>query len=142
MAIWQYDLFLVNDEDALPLLSEDGWELPQLPATSTTNAQQTLVAAMGHPWLMMEDWLVFGAEDGTRVDLLFDGADNVEIRIRLDASATPSELNAVCSFVRELNCSLFDPATRSLLQPDHNSLASALAASRAAAFAQAPRAFL
>jgi hypothetical protein len=142
MAIWQYDLFLISKEGALPLLAPHGWELPQLPSTSTVRARQTLIATMGHPWLMMENWLVFGTKDSTRVDLLFDGADNVEIRIRLGASATASELNAVCCFVRELNCGLFDPATRSLLQPDHNLLASALAASRAAEFAEGPRAFL
>jgi hypothetical protein len=129
MAIWQYDLFLIREEDALPLLAEDGWELPQLPVASTLSAQRFLVDAIGHPWLMMEDWVVFGREDRTRVDLLFDGADKVEIRIRLDASATESELNAVCCLAVELNCRLFDPVTRLLLRPDHDVLASALATS-------------
>jgi hypothetical protein len=141
MAIWQYDMFLVGEENALPLPKDDGWELPQLLAASTLNAQRTLVGSMGNPWLMMEDWILFGSEVGTRVDLLFD-SDKVEILIRLDASATERELNAVCSFVGELNGRLFDPATRTLLQPDRTTLASALATSRAAAFSQSPRSYL
>ncbi|WP_133250739.1 hypothetical protein [Janthinobacterium sp. 78] len=141
MAIWQYDMFLVGEENTLPLPKDDGWELPQLLAASTLNAQRTLVGSMGNPWLMMEDWIVFGSEVGTRVDLLFD-SDKVEILIRLDASATERELNAVCSFVGELNGRLFDPATRTLLQPDRTTLASALATSRAAAFSQSPRSYL
>lgn len=141
MAIWQYDLFLVGEGSALPQPTDDGWALPQLTAASTLHAQRVLVGAMGYPWLMMEDWVVFGSEVGTRVDLLFD-SDKVEIRIRLVASATESELNAICSFVGELNERLFDPATHTLHKPDRISLASALATLRAAAFFKAPRSFL
>jgi hypothetical protein len=141
MAIWQYDLFFVGEENTLPLLRDAGWDLPQLLAASTLSAQGTLVESMGNPWLMMEDWVVFGSEDGTRIDLLFD-LDKVEIRIRLDASATERELNVICSFAGELNGRLFDPATRKLLQPDLTSLASALATGPASAFSRAPRSYL
>jgi hypothetical protein len=139
MAVWQYDLFLVGGGSALPLLTDDGWELPQLPAASTLSAQQTLAASMGYPWLMMDDWVVFGNEESTRVDFKFEGVGEVEIRIRLSASATEAELDAVCAFARELGSKLFDPATGALLQPDRSSVASALATSRAAAFSRSPR---
>jgi hypothetical protein len=142
MAVWQYDLFLVGKENVLPLLMDDGWELPQLPAASTLSAQGNLIGSMGYPWLMMADWVVFGSEDSTRIDLIFDDVASVEIRIRLDASATDSELEALCSFSASLDCRLFDPANRTLLLPDRSSLASALAASRAAAFARGPRRYI
>jgi hypothetical protein len=143
MAIWQYDLFLVGEEDALPFLTDDSWELAQLPAASTLSAQRTLVGSLGFPWLMMDDWVVFGSEESTRVDLLFDGPDNVEIRIRLDASATDdAEFLAVCAFAGELRGRFFDPTTRTLIQPERNLVASALARSRTASFSNSPRSFL
>ncbi|HEX9173691.1 MAG TPA: hypothetical protein VF861_13605 [Telluria sp.] len=142
MAVWQYDLFIVVEGHALPLLTDDGWELPQLPAVSTLNAQGTLASSMGYPWLMMDDWVVFGNEESTRIDLMFDEADEVEIRIRLSASATETDLDAVCGFARGLRSKLFDPTTGALLQPDRSSVAYALATSPAAAFSRSPRPFL
>jgi hypothetical protein len=97
---------------------------------------------MGYPWLLMDDWVVFGSAQGTCIDLFFDGATEVEIRIRLDASVTESELDAVCAFVTELDGRLFDPATGAFLQPDRRSVASALATSSAVAFANSPHSFL
>lgn len=142
MAVWQFDLFLVGEGHALPLLRDDGWDLPQLPAASTLNAQSTLAGSMGYPWLMMDDWVVFGNEESTRIDLMFDEVDQVEIRIRLSASATDADLDAICGFTRELHSKLFDPATGALLPPDRLSLASALASSRAATFSRSPRHFM
>ena len=142
MAVWQFDLFLVGDGLALPLLRDDGWDLPRFRAASTLNAQSALVGLMGYPWLMMDDWVVFGNEESTRIDLIFDEADQVEIRIRLSASATEADLDAICGFTHEAHSKLFDPATGALLQPDRLSLASALASSRAAAFSRCPRHFL
>jgi hypothetical protein len=49
MAIWQFGLFMVCAENALPVLEEDGWTLPQWPAASTLRAQDILRAALGHP---------------------------------------------------------------------------------------------
>jgi len=139
MAVWQFDLFLVPEGHAMPLLRADGWDLPQLPAASTLNAQSALVASMGYPWLMMDDWAVFGSEESTRIDLIFDDVDQVEIRIRVSASATEADLGAICGFTREVGSKFFDPATGDLLPPDCPSLASALASSRAAAFSRSPR---
>jgi hypothetical protein len=142
MAIWQYDLFFVSGGDARPLLTDDGWDIPPLSAASTLRAQQALAGLMGYPWLMMDDWVVFGSEQGTRIDLNFNWPNEVEIRIRLDALATDPELDAVCAFASELGGRLFDPKTGAFLQPDRSSVASALATSRAAAYARSPRSFL
>ena len=142
MAVWQYDLFLVREGQALPLLMNDGWELPQLPAASTLDAQEALAGSLGCPWLMMDDWVIIGNEESTRIDLMFNETDEVEIRIRLTASATGGDLDAVCSFARELRGKLFDPTTGTLLQPDLSSVASALASSHAVAFSRSPRTFL
>jgi len=142
MAIWQYDLFVLGEGSALPFLSGDGWELPHLPAALTLIAQRILVDSLGHPWLMMDDWIVFENEQSTRVDLMFYEPDSVEIRIRMDASAVDEELDAICAFAVALRGRLFDPATGILLQPDRNAVAAALASSRAAAFSRSPRSFL
>ena len=142
MAVWQYDLFLVGEGSAFPLLMDDGWELPKMPSASTLNAQDTLAALLGCPWLMMDDWMVFGHENSTRIDLIFNEANEVEIRIRLSAAATDADLDAVCGFTREVHGKLFDPATGALLQSDRSSLASALASSGAAAFSRSPRPYL
>jgi len=142
MAIWQYDLFVIGEGHTRPLRTDDGWDIPPVSAASTLIAQRAVVGSMGYPWLMMDDWVVFGSEQGTRIDLNFDGPNKVEIRIRLDASATEPELDAVCAFASELGGRLFDPATGAILPPDRCSVASALATSRAAAFAHSPRSFL
>lgn len=142
MAIWQYDLFFIPDGDARPHLRGEGWDIPSLSAASTLRSQLALVGPIGYPWLMMDDWVVFGSEQGTRIDLIFDGEDEVEIGIRLDASATELEIDAVCAFVNGLGGKLFDPTTGAFLQPDRRSVASALATSGAVAFAHSPRSFL
>jgi hypothetical protein len=142
MTIWQYDLFLVGEGNALPFLTEDGWQIPCLPAASTLSAQQTLVNSLGQPWLMMTDWIVIGNEKSTRVDLMFDESDSVEIRIRIDASAVDAKLDTVCAFALALRSRFFDPTTQLLLPPDRSSVAAALATSRAATFSRSPRFFL
>jgi len=142
MAIWQFDLFIVPREGTLPCLSEDSWTLPLMPADSTLAAQRGLVESIGCPWLMMDDWVVFGLENGTRVDLLFDNADEVEVQVRLDALASEAQIDAVCSFAIALDSQFFDPEARSFIRPDRNSLASALNASRAADFSIQPLAYL
>lgn len=141
MAIWQFDPFVLNANDVCRYSVENGWSLPPIPAGSILAAQRELLAALGHPWQMMPDWLVFGTENGNRVDLLFDGDDNVEIRIRLVASASDSELDGVCAFVGAFGGRLFDPATESTLHPDRKTLRAALSHSRAAQHPVIGRAF-
>jgi hypothetical protein len=58
---------------------------------------------MGYPCLMMDDWVVFGNEESTRIDLMFNEADEADIPIRLGASATKDELDTVCGFTREVH---------------------------------------
>jgi len=142
MAIWQFDLFIIPTTAALPVWSGDGWEIPQWPAASTLDAQQVLLDAFGRPWLMMEDWLVFGRENGTRIDLFYEEVNGLEMSLRLDSAASGPELDAVSAFAVKLDCLFFDPDTRMAFPPDRNSLAAALAKSRAAAFSKDPRAFI
>jgi hypothetical protein len=142
MAIWQFDLFIIPNTAALPVLLADGWQLPQWSAASTLDAQRVLLEAFGGPWLMMEGWLVFGRENGTRIDLLYEGVDRLEMTLRLDSAASGPELDAVSAFAAKLDCLFFDPATGRAIQPDRDSLAAAFAKSRAAAFSKDPQAFI
>lgn len=137
MAIWQFDLYVAPRRSALPFLLEDAWILPAMSAESTLAAQRGLVESMGRPWLMMDDWVVFGTENGTRVDFLFDDADEVEVHIRLDAAANEAQLDAVCSLAIALDSQFFDPAARTVIEPDRGSVASALHASSAGEFCKA-----
>lgn len=142
MAVWQFDLCLIGQESAPPFFADMGWESPGLPARSTLGAQDTLIGAFGFPWLMMDDWVVFGTENGTRVDFIFDEQYDVQIHIRIDASAVDPKLDAICAFADALRGRLFDPTNATLISPDTGSLATALAASRAGVFSQSPSAFL
>ena len=58
--------------------------------------------------------------NSTRMELMFNEADEVEIRIPLSVSAIGAGLDAVSHVAREMHSELFlcDPATRALLQPN------------------------
>jgi hypothetical protein len=142
MAVWRYDLFVVGEGKTLLLSMDGGWDLPRFPAASTLSAQRTSVGSMGDPWLMGDDRVVFGRENSTRIDFIFNEADEVEISVRLNASASEADLDTVCTFVCELGSRLFDPATGAVLQPDCSSVATALAKFPAATFARSPQSFL
>lgn len=90
---------------------------------------------------MLDNWIVFGDEQGTCVDFSFSDADEVEIRVRLSAFATASGLDAVCGFTAALRSKRFDPTTGSMLEPDRSSVAFALSGSCVAAFVRSPRSF-
>lgn len=56
----------------MPSDTEDGLDIPGLPLRDARSIQENLNACFGPPWLILENWIVFADEKGTRVDLLFD----------------------------------------------------------------------
>lgn len=58
MASWQFHVtFPVGSTDA------------SLPRTLRARADTALLKRFGTPWKMLERWLVYGPEDGNRLDL-------------------------------------------------------------------------
>jgi hypothetical protein len=143
MATWQFDLHLMSQGEPPPTVSYDGLDIPGIPAKSALRVQEIVVAFLGKPWLMMDDWMVFGAETGTRVDLLFDDTDFVEVLVRLDAGVNNAAfLGAICALALELDCCYFDGQGRQFIEPQREHLVQALASSRAAKYVKNPRDFI
>lgn len=143
MAAWQFDLHLMSRGEPMPTASGAGLDIPEVPAKSALYVQEIVADALGKPWLMMDDWVVFGIETGTRVDLLFDDADTVEVLLRLDASVNNDAfLDIICAVALKLDCSYFDAQGRQSIEPRRELLLQAMALSRAAKFAKSPREFV
>lgn len=82
---------------------------------------------------MLENWIVYGIENGTRVDLLFDDTGTVEVKVRLDASANNNAvLDAICASALHLDCRYFDAQGRQFIEPLRDVILQAVASSRAA----------
>lgn len=143
MAAWQFDLFLMPEGAAIPLDTEYGLEIPGLPLGDVRHIQENLIACFGPPWLMLEDWIVFGDEKGTRVDLIFDETEMVEIKARLDVSLNNDQmLDALCAIAKQLGWCYFDVQGRQFIKPEKQALLQAMSSSRAASFVKGPREFI
>ncbi|MDC8756085.1 hypothetical protein [Janthinobacterium fluminis] len=143
MATWQFDLHLMYRGEPMPTASDDGLDIPGIPVKLALYVQEMIAGSLGKPWLMMDDWIVFGIETGTRVDLLFDEADSVEVLVRLDVSVdNDAFLDTICTLALQLNCSYFDVQGRQFIEPRRELLLQAMASSKAAKFVKSPRDFI
>ena len=92
---------------------------------------------------MLENWIVYGIENGTRVDFIFDDTGTVEVRVRLDVSANnDTVLDALCVLAPHLNCNYFDAQERQFVEPLRELLLQAMVSSRATKFVRSPRDFI
>ena len=143
MAAWQFNLFLISKGEPMPVVAEYGLDIPGVPAESALYAQESLVNSLGQPWLMLENWIAYGAENGTRVDFHFDDTGTVEIQVRLDISANNmTVLDALCAMAQHLDWRYFDAQGRRFIEPLREAVLQAAAASRAAKFVRNPRDFI
>ena len=143
MATWQFDLHLMSQGSPKPTASDDGLDFPGIPAKSALQIQETVGDSLGNPWLMMDDWLTFGTEIGTRVDFLFDDTDFVEVLVRLDANLNNDTLlDAICAQALELDCRYFDAQGGQFIEPQRELILHAMASSRAAKFVKNPHNFI
>jgi len=93
----------------------------------------------GQPWQMCEGILVFGPEDGNRIEVVVDDAGDAELSARIDArleSAAFCEL--LSELARALDCSLFSPEFGSLIHSGGDALVAALTNSQAWTYALDP----
>jgi hypothetical protein len=135
VANWQFDLYLIPRDAPVPIASEDGLDISGIPAKFGLYIQENLVPIFGHPWLMLENWIVYGIESGTRVDLHFDHTDSVEIKVRLDARRNnDAVIDTICSLALHLNCRYFDPQEKKFIEPIRELVLQSINSSRAAKF--------
>ncbi|HWW73696.1 MAG TPA: hypothetical protein VN089_27465 [Duganella sp.] len=128
MAVWQNDLYLISGVENLPDITLDGWLPPVLDPNRVLRAQQMLSGYFGPSWPVADDWLVFGPENGNRLDLIFPHASAATIVARFDRRNDSVQFHGlVCRMANELACLLFSPDLNAIIQPDHKVLRMALA---------------
>lgn len=84
---------------------------------------------------MTQDWLVYGADSGNRIDVLLNSDSDGEISARLDARVRNTEVaNVLCNSCKTLNPDLFPIEFWRLVDASTAAIDAALECSRAAAF--------
>ena len=142
MAIWQFNLFIVRP-DSLPTLTDEGWDVPALPQELTAFAMQYLNGRFAVPFEMLPGWLVFGQENGNRVNASFEASVISELSVRIDARDPSTTFIAnICELADSLNCVFFSPESRIFVEPVPESVLLAQQSSRSASFAKSPTDFI
>lgn len=119
MAAWQFDLFVVYSDAGSPGLPSEGWEPSPLPLHLAYSFQKELAYYMGPPWQMLENWLVFGPENGARIDILFELDKGASVSFRCDVrDEAPQFLVLIVDICRFHGCQFFSPNTREFIRPD------------------------
>lgn len=128
MAAWQFDLYFIARKTPAPDLNAESWETPSLPLDVVYELQAELAHYFGPPWLMLPDWLVFGPENGNRIDVVFETDDSASIFVRCDLrQEAPQFLVLICNLAHSRACQFFNPQRRVLLEPTLKALEGALA---------------
>lgn len=130
MAAWQFDLYIIP-RGALRLHSDTEVSgTLTLPLTIVHNVQNELAAYLGPPWLMLSDWLVFGPENGNRIDVIFESEDAGSVFVRCDLrEEAPQFLVLTCKIAQSNDCLFFSPQSRRLIEPTLEALSGAIAIS-------------
>lgn len=119
MATWQFDLCFNPIGAPASASSKDGWEAPPLPPSVAYGVQEDLAHYFGPPWLMLDDWIVFGPENGNRVDLLFENDGSAGVYVRCDTRDDgPQFLVLITDLARIHQSNFYSPSTKELIEPD------------------------
>jgi hypothetical protein len=144
MALYQFDLQYVSRGAQLPRPGPDGF-LVVVPVSveRCEQAQAYLESMMGQPWLILEDWFVFGPENGSRFDLLRNEDGTGDISARIDAREIDARfLDLVCALAKKLNCIVFSLQFAAAIEPEQEEVRKALMRSRAKAYVIDPMSVL
>ena len=88
---------------------------------------------------MLEDWLVYGSENGNRFDLLLNEDGTAEVSARIDARSEANQFVAeLCELSSLLDCGLFSAEFWKELEGTPVAVALALERSRAAEYIRNP----
>ena len=99
----------------------------------------TLLAKLGEPENMLEDWLVYGSETGNRIDLLLNQDGSAEVIARIDARNVATKfIGELCELSELLDCELFSAEFWKALNATPVAIDLALERSRAAAHVRDP----
>lgn len=123
----------------MPWRVADGHEAPSLGESLTGRAEDWLTVRFGKPWLLMDDWLVFGEENGHRVDLLRDEHGGSQLSARISARTDAADFCSVLSeLATTLDCIFFSAEFWRPVEPTLQALSQALMESRASQFVRNP----
>ncbi|MGM9485882.1 hypothetical protein [Ideonella sp. YS5] len=143
MAIWQFDLAFYPRGGPEPWRVDDGHEVPPLQEGQAAKVQAWLLRHFGEPSLLLEGWLIFGMDQGNRIDLVFNEDRTANLSARIDARSNyESFVSALCELGRFCNCVLFSAEFWATIEPATTEVHSALHHSRAIAFVNNPHAVL
>lgn len=128
MAAWQFDVYLIARSTSVPDLDAEYWETPSLSLTVVREIQEELAHYLGPPWQMLPEWIVFGPENGNRIDVVFETDDSGSVFVRCDLrQEAPQFLVLVCNLAHGQGCQLFNPKSRECIEPSLEALESAMA---------------
>lgn len=129
MAVWQFDLDFINDDDSR-----------RLSASKTQLITAELTRRVGRSHRMLGGWDYFGTKDGNRLDVVIDDDGTSEVQARLDArsAGTDEFLAHVCEVAAASQCLFFSNEFGVSLDPDAREIKALLQQSQAWDFALDP----
>lgn len=143
MAAWQFSVFLVEQGATAPVLVGDGWHVPPLAEPLIGKALVSLNMSLGIPTTVTDDWLIFGADKGNRVDVAVEETGKGDISAHVDVRVDSSPFVALlCRLADEVDCLFFSPESKTFIEANSSALLVAIEKSQAAAFCEAPKEFL
>jgi hypothetical protein len=143
MATWQFDIQLVPAGQALKRQLDGSLEAQLLPFAHRSKAMGLLDELDLPSSPMTPGWLVYGDEDGNRVDLLATEDGLTEVSARIDTRVESDWwCEVVIDLAKALDCELLIAEAGCVIPADKDALVSALMHSPAWRFALDPRAFL
>jgi len=143
MAVWQFNLFFLPRGLEIPALGAEGhFDIAPLPP-GRYDLGMRLTEQFGAPAQYCAGLLVWGIDEGDRVDVTFESRAVAEVYVRCDARS-PSFwfFETVCAHARAMDRILFSPEQRLLMEPEPNKLWAALETSRASAYVRDPEGYL
>lgn len=132
MAQWQFDLYVVSSQAMARNAADACRESQLLPLSVVYDIQQELAHYMGPPWMMLADWLVFGPENGNRVDIIFEPELSASVCIRCDIrEEAPQFLVLLSDLTRFLGCRFLSASNQELVEPELEKVLEAIRSSQA-----------
>jgi len=123
MALWQFDFYFIPIGAHLPDTTGEEWDEPGLALSKVRTVQEALAYYFGPPWVMLDDWLVFGPENGNRVDVHFDDDLSASIFVRCDIrTEAPQFLALIVELARKVECEFYSADSKGLISADFQAL--------------------